>query len=280
MYQALGLPWIPPELREDQGEMEAAQAGKLPRLVELAQIKGDLQCHSDWSDGRDTILEMATAAAARGLKYLAITDHSRSSYQANGMTAERAARQREEIEQARRRLPKGFTLLAGCEVDILKEGALDFPDKLLAGFDLVVASVHSGFKADRATMTKRIVAALENPWVDVLAHPTGRLIGQRDPYEVDMEAVLKAAARQGVAVEINAFPDRLDLKDVHARRAKELGVKIVINTDSHRPEHLDYMKFGVATARRGWLESSDVLTTRPWSRLRKQLRRHRGRAAK
>jgi len=274
MYTALGLPLIPPEMREDQGEIEAAREERLPELVELSQIQGDLQTHSTWSDGHHTVEQLARAAKALGYRYLAITDHSPSQTVANGLSPERLKQRRKEIEAARKAVP-GVALLDGTEVDIKRDGSLDYPDEVLAELDFVVASVHSGWKMDRAAQTLRIVKAMENPWVDCIGHPTGRLIGQREPYELDMEAVLEAAARLGVAMEINAYPDRLDLKDVHARRAKELGVKLLINTDAHSADQLSLMRFGVATARRGWIGPGEVLNTLPLSQLRRWLRRTR-----
>jgi DNA polymerase (family 10) len=276
MYAALGLPLIPPELREDQGEIEAARSGNLPDLVELSDIRGDLQMHSTWSDGGDTIADMARAAKALGYKYIAITDHSVSERVANGLSVERLEQRSQEIAAANRQVP-GLTILNAAEVDIKRDGSLDYPDSVLAGLDFVLASVHSGWKMERTAMTERIIKAMENPWVDALGHPTGRLIGRREPYEVDMEEVLKAAARLGVAVEINAYPDRLDLKDVHARRAGELGVSLLIDTDAHAADQLPLIHFGVATARRGWLQASQVLNTLPLSTLRRKLRRARSR---
>ncbi len=272
MYAALGLPVMPPELREDLGEIEAAKEGKLPALIELSDIRGDLQMHSTWSDGHDTIAGMARAAKARGYRYIAITDHSVSETVANGLSVERLRERRGEIEKARKAV-SGIAILNAAEVDIKRDGSLDYPDEVLAELDFVLASVHSGFKMEREAMTRRIVKALENPHVDAFGHPTGRLIGKREPYEVDMEEVLQAAARLGVAVEINAYPDRLDLKDVHARRAKELGVKLLINTDAHSADQLEMMHFGVATARRGWIEANEVLNTLPLSGLKRRLRR-------
>ena len=271
MYAALGLPMMPPELREDLGEIGAAREGRLPALIELSDIRGDLQMHSTWSDGHDTIAGMARAAKALGYKYIAITDHSVSETVANGLSVERLRDRRAEIEKARKAV-SGIAILEGTEVDIKRDGSLDYPDEVLAELDFVLASVHSGFKMDREAMTRRIVKALENPYVDALGHPTGRLIGKREPYEVDMEEVLQAVARLGVAVEINAYPDRLDLKDVHARRAKELGVKLLINTDAHSADQLEMMHFGVATARRGWIEAKEVLNTLPLSRFKRSLR--------
>jgi DNA polymerase (family 10) len=274
MYAAVGLPLIPPELREDQGEIEAAREGRLPKLVELHDIKGEMHAHTAWSDGHNTVEELARAAKEAGYSYIALTDHSPSQTVASGLKVDRLLKRRKEIEAARKAV-HGITILEGTEVDILRNGSLDYPDKILAELDYVVASVHSGWKMDRDAMTARIIKAMENPWVDCIGHPTGRLIGQREPYEVDMEAVLQAAARLGVAMEISSDPIRLDLRDVHARRAKELGVKLMIVTDAHWTGSLSLLRFGVATARRGWAEATDVLNCLPLSQLRRRLRRHR-----
>jgi len=278
MYAAVGIPMMPPEMREDQGEIEAARAGRLPKLVELSDIRGDLHVHSSWSDGHESIESMARAAQELGYEYIAMTDHSPSQTIAGGLSAERLVQRLEELEAARQAVPS-ITILNGSEVDIKRGGSLDYPDELLSELDFAVASVHSGWKMERAEMTARMIKAMENPWVDCVAHPTGRILGRREPYEVDMEEVLKAAARLGVAFEINAYPDRLDLKDVHARRAKELGVKILVNTDSHSSDHYGFMHFGVGAARRGWLEPSDVLNTLPVASLLAQLRRARFRSS-
>lgn len=274
MYAAVGLPLIPPELREDQGEIEAAREGRLPKLVELEDIKGEMHAHTAWSDGHNSVEEMARAAKAAGYSYLALTDHSPSQTVAGGLKVDRLLKRRKEIEAARKAVP-GIALLEGTEVDILRDGGLDYPEKVLAELDYVVASVHSGWKTARDAMTARIIRAMENPLVDCVGHPTGRLIGQREPYEVDIEAVLQAAARLGVAMEISSDPIRLDLRDVHARRAKELGVKLMIVTDAHWTGSLSLLRFGIATARRGWAEASDVLNCLPLSQLRRSLRRHR-----
>lgn len=274
IYAALGLPCPAPEIREDMGEIEAAQENELPKLVELPQIRGDLHVHTDWSDGKYSIAQMAEAAQQLGYRYLAITEHSKGRGIANGLSEDRLLKQIQEIKKINRKL-KDFTLLAGTEVDIRKDGDLDFDDDLLSELDLVIASVHSGFRMDADTMTERILRAMENPWVDVIGHPTGRLIGQRDPYEVDIDRILEAAARWGVAMEINAFPDRLDLKDVHCRMAKEMAVKLAIGTDSHSTEHLNLITYGVATARRGWVEAKDLLNTLSVEGLRKSLRRNK-----
>jgi len=279
MYKAMGLPMMPPEMREDQGEIEAAKAGKLPRLIELSDIRGDLHAHSDWSDGAESIEEMARAAKERGYEYLAMTDHSPSETVANGLSIERLQERLVELEAARK-VVKGITILNGSEVDIKRDGSLDYPDEVLSQLDFVIASAHSGWKMTREEMTARIIRAMENPWVDCVGHATGRLIGRREPFEIDMEEVMKAAARLGVAMEINSYPDRLDLRDVHARRAKELGVKLLINTDTHSSDRYDLIRFGIGTARRGWIEKGDVLNTLPVKDLLRSLRRARTRASR
>lgn len=262
VYAALGLPWIPPELREERGEIEAALQGRLPRLVEPGDIRGDLHMHTTETDGSATIEEMALAAAALGRGYVAIADHSRALSMVRGMDEARLRRQGEEIVRANTRLRGRIRVLRGIEVDILKDGSLDMADDALGELDVVVASVHSSFGMPRDEMTARVIRAIESGLVDVIAHPTGRLLLRREPYALDLEAVLRAAKGRGVAMELNAFPDRLDLSDTHLRMAKEMGVKIVISTDAHTPEHLELLRFGVDTARRGWLEARDVLNTR------------------
>jgi len=278
VYAALDLPLIPPELREDRGEIAAAQRGELPRLVEVEDIKGDLHVHTQATDGHHTIEEMAKAARGHGYKYIAVCDHSRSVGMAGGLFEEDLLRHAQEISAVNKRM-KGITILAGTECDIRRDGTLDYPDEVLAELDFAVAAVHSGFKMDADSMTSRIIDALHNPYVDALAHPTGRIIGKRDPYDLDVERLLGAAAELGVALEMNAYPDRLDLRDIHARRAKELGAKVIINTDAHDCDHLRLITYGVATARRGWLEPQDVLNTLPLRELRKRLRRNAHRAA-
>jgi len=261
VYAAVGLPWFPPELREDGGEIEAALEGRLPALVSVADIRGDLQMHSTWSDGAHPVAELVERVRAKGYRYMALTDHSRAVTVAGGMTEERLLGMVEEVRALNRTL-RGFRILAGCEVDILGDGSLDFPDEILRRLDIVLVSVHSRFKMSRDEMTARIVRAVSHPLVHILAHPTGRLIGERAAYEVDMEAVLTAARQAGTAVETNASPSRLDLNDHHARRAKALGVPVVISTDAHRIGQLDYMRFGVSVARRAWLGPQDVLNTK------------------
>jgi DNA polymerase (family 10) len=261
VYETLGLPLIPPELREDRGEIEAALAGRLPDLIELGDLQGDLQFHTTWSDGRNSLLEMAQAAHARGLKYALVTDHSRSLGVTGGLTVERLREQRAEIAEVNRRMGGKFRLLAGVEVEIRADGTLDLPEDALAELDLVVAAVHSALRQSREQVTARLLAAIRNPHVDIIAHPTGRLLGEREGADVDMEAVFRAAAETGVALEINAHPSRLDLNDVLVRRAVELGVKLAINSDAHGTGGFDVLPFGVATARRGWARAGDVVNT-------------------
>lgn len=260
IYRALGMDWMEPELREDRGEIEAAQKGRLPKLVQESDIKGDLHVHSKWSDGTSSIEEVARAAQRRGYQYIAITDHSKSLRIAHGLDESRLMKQMEEIDRVNEKL-KGFQILKGTEVDILAEGRLDFPEKVLEKFDIVVASIHSGFKQDRAKMTKRIIQAFENPYLHIFAHPTGRLLGARDPYEVEMDELIEAAKKFGKVLEINAYFERLDLDDIHCRKAKEMGIQVAINTDSHHPDQMWMMSLGVAVAKRGWLEKKDVLNT-------------------
>jgi len=263
VYAALGLPLIPPELREDRGEIEAALKGRLPDLIELKDLKGDLHFHTTWSDGHHSLLEMAQAARACGLKYALVTDHSHSLGVARGLTVERLREQRAEIEEVNRKMGGTFRLLAGIEVEVRADGTLDLPDEALAELDLVVAAVHSGLRQGREQVTARMLAAIRNPHVDIIAHPTGRLLGEREGADLDMEAVFRAAAETGTALEINAHPKRLDLRDVHVRRAIELGVKLAINSDAHGVNGFGVLPFGVATARRGWATAEDVINT--WS---------------
>jgi DNA polymerase (family X) len=261
VYATVGLPWIPPELRENQGEIEAAREGRLPTLVTAADLRGDLHAHTDWSDGHHTLDRLVAAAEARGYEYVIVSDHSRSLTIANGLGIDRL---RAQIAAIRALQPRfRIRILAGTECDILADGTLDFPDEVLAELDVVLAAVHSRFGQPRAEMTARIVRALGNPWVNVLAHPTGRRLGSREPYDVDLDAVLAAARDHGKAVEINASPERLDLSDAHARRAGALGVPVAIDTDTHYLRELDNVDLGVAVARRAWLTSEQVLNTRP-----------------
>jgi DNA polymerase (family 10) len=278
VYERLGLVYIEPELREDRGELEAARDGSLPRLIELADIRGDLHSHTIASDGHDTIEEMALAARARGYEYLAITDHSASHGFGNDVSPEQLRRQIELVREANRRI-QGIELLAGSEVNVLPDGSLDYEDELLGELDWVIASVHTSFGMSEQRMTARMIAAIEHPLVDAIGHPTGRLIERREPYAIDLDAVFAAAARAGTMLEINANPDRRDLSDVNARAAARAGVLIVVDSDAHRTRTLANMRWGVATARRAWLRSADVANTRSREELellRKRPREPRG----
>jgi DNA polymerase (family 10) len=272
VFEAVGLPWIPPELREARGEIEAAREGRLPRLVERADIRGDLQIHTTYTDGKSPLGDMIEACRALGYEYVAVTDHTRAVRVAGGLTRAGFLREMREIDRLRKQAGS-MTILEGAEVDILEDGSLDLDDRTLAELDLVVAAVHSKLDLPRAAMTARVLKALRHPRVHVLAHPTGRLIGRREPCAVDIEAVVRAAADHGVMLEVNAQPDRLDLDDVHVRLAREAGVKLVISTDAHRVEELGFMRHGVDQARRGWCAADDVANTRPLAAFRALLRR-------
>jgi DNA polymerase (family X) len=274
VFHAVGMEWVPPELREDRGEMQAAHQGALPTLISLDDIRGDLQMHSTWSDGTHTIAEMARACQQRGYEYCAITDHSRSTRIVGGLDAAAFLKQWEEIERVRQCLD-GFVLLAGVELDILPDGSLDLPDAVLEHFDIVLISVHSRLNMPKAQMTQRVLKALSHPAVDILAHPTGRQLHKRAPVELDIEAVFHAAKAYNVALELDAQPQRLDLNDAHVRRARELGVKLVIDSDAHSIEHLRFIRYGIDQARRGWLETGHVLNTLSWGQFQKWLQRGR-----
>jgi len=274
VYAAVGLPWIPPELREARSEFPWALEGRLPGLVELKDLRGDLHVHSTWSDGLDTVEAMAEAARARGLRYLAITDHSKRVTVANGLSADRLLKQWAEIDKLNRRL-KGFAVLKGVEVDVLEAGGLDLPDDVLAQADWVVASLHFGQNQSRDRITARLVGALANPYVSAIGHPTGRLIHRRNAYDVDLDAVLRAARDHGKLMELNAHPQRLDLDDVACAAAKNYGVPIVISSDAHNVAGLDVLRYGVLQARRGGLTKDDVANTRSWPQVKKML--HKGR---
>ena len=270
VYKKLGLAFIPPEMREDRGEIALAKAHRLPDLVTLSDIRGDLHVHSDWTDGTATMAEMAAGARARGYAYMALTDHSRRVAMAHGLDPARVSRQIREIERLNKTLD-GFTILKGIEVDILKDGSLDLPDSILARLDIVVAAVHSHFDLSREAQTDRIIRAMRNRHVSIIAHPSGRLIGEREPYAIDMERLIAAARDLGCYLEINAEPDRLDLNDVNAHAAKEMGVKLAISTDAHSVNSFGCMRFGIDQARRGWLTAADVLNTQALPELRKLL---------
>ncbi len=261
VYATLGLQWIPPELREDRGEVQAARAGNLPRLLQLSDLTAELHTHSTWSDGKKSILEMAQEARQRGYQVMAITDHSVSLGVAQGLSTDELKAQRAEIDAVQRQLGDSIRLLQGTEVEIRADGSLDYPDETLAGLDLVIASLHSGLRQPRQQVTERLLKVIRNPHVDIIGHPTGRMIPDREGADLDMEAVLGAAVESGVALEINAHPARLDLDDVYSRRARDMGVLLSINTDAHSPGDLDLMQFGVATARRGWVEAQGVINT-------------------
>ena len=273
VYAALGMDWIPPELRENLGEIEAAAAHKLPRLIELADIQGDVHMHTTATDGRNTIREMAEAALARGYKYIAITDHSKNLAMTNGLDEKRALEHLGRIRAVDEQMEGRIRVFTGIEVDILPDGGLDLDDEVLAQMDVVIASVHTRFEQSREEMTARILRALENSHTRILGHPTGRLLLRREPYALDLGAVLRRAAELGVAVEHNAAPERLDLCDRDLRLAKELGCKIVINTDAHDTRHLAKMDYGVRQLRRAWLQKGDVLNTLPATQFLHALRR-------
>ncbi len=276
VYAAVGLPWIPPELREDRGEIEAALEGRLPHLITLQDIKCDLQMHTHGSDGHNSLQEMAEACMARGYTHIGITDHSPILRVANGQTGEQLRQQIEQIHELNAQFAeRGFFILAGIEADILGDGALDIPEGCFEKLDFVLGSVHQGFSADADRMTERIVAALATGQVDILGHPTGRLLLEREAYGYHIDAIIEAAVQYNVALEINANPHRLDLSDIHARLAQERGALLSINTDAHDVAHLDFMQYGVMTARRGWIEPQNVINTWPLEQLKQWLRRRR-----
>jgi DNA polymerase (family 10) len=274
IYERLGLPWIPPELREDEGEIEAGLAGSLPKLVELGDIKGDLHTHTNWTDGTQPLEEMAKAAKAKGYTYMALTDHTQNLAMTRGLTPERLEEERALVKRINQKMAP-FVVLLGTEMDILMDGQLDFSDDVLASLDYVSASVHTGFRQPRDVMTARMRRAISNPLVNTLNHPHGRKIGRREGYEVDMQAVIEDAAAGGCALELNATPNRLDLNGTWARRALKLGARFTISSDAHSALELEHMQFGIGSARRGWLTAADVLNTRPLDELRALLRDRR-----
>ncbi len=271
IFKAVGLTFIEPELRENRGEIQAARAGRLPHLITLKDIRGDLHMHTTWSDGRYSVEEMAEAARALGYSYIAITDHSKRMTITKGLDDRRLLAQGDEIDRVRRNI-RDITVLKGIEVDILEDGSLDLSDEALSTLDIVLAAVHSKFKLSREKQTRRIMRALDNPYVNVIAHPTGRLLGEREAYQVDMERVMEKALERGCFLELNSQPARLDLNDVNLKMARDMGVRIAISTDSHNTDSLRFMRYGINQARRGWLEPQDVINARPLDKLLKLLR--------
>jgi len=269
VYKAIGLPYIEPEIREDDGEIKAALENKLPKLIELKDIKGDLHCHTDWDGGENSIEEMAKKAMELGYEYIGIADHAKLPIE-HGLDEKRIMKQHEEISKINEKFKKqgtNFIVLHGCEVNILEDGSVDIKDEVLEKLDYVIAGAHSFFKMTREEMTKRMIKVMENPNVDIISHPTGRLIGRRDEFQMDFDKILETAKKTGTILEINSYPERLDLRDLYIRRAKNEGVKMIINTDSHRKEQLNLMEYGVAQARRGWAEKSDIINTEPADKL-------------
>lgn len=273
IYEALGLAWMPPEMREDRGEIEAAERRKIPELIEVSDIKGDLHCHSTWSDGAESILTMARAAKDRGYKYIAITDHSQSLTIARGLTIDRLHEQRKEIEEAQKALGDGIRILHGTELEIKLDGTLDFPDEILEWLDIVVASIHMGLRQPGEQVTQRALNAIRNPHVDILGHPTGRLINQREPSAMDVGAVIREAAKTGTALEINSAPDRLDLDDLYVKEAVEAGCLLSVDTDAHHHDNFELVEYGVHIARRGWATAESIITTWELDRLEGWLRK-------
>ncbi len=272
VYKTLGMDWMPPELRENQGEVELALEGKLPKLVELKDIKGDLHTHSKWDGGKNTILEMVKRAQELDYQYLGITDHTKFLRIEHGLDEKKLAQQRKEIDKLNKRFQVSgfkFQVLQGAETNILNDGSIDIKDAALKKLDYAIAGIHSNFKMEKEKMTERIIRAIKNPYIKIISHPTGRIIKRRDEYQIDFEKILRAAKELKVILEINSFPERLDLNDQNIRRAKEAGVKMVINTDSHHKDQLRYIELGVAQARRGWAEKEDIINTQPLEKLLK-----------
>jgi DNA polymerase (family X) len=276
VYSVLGMPWMPPELREDRGEIEAALAGRLPDLITVEDMRGDLQLHTTWSDGKNSVLDMARACMAKGYQYMLVTDHSYSLGVVQGLKHEDIPKQRAEIDAANAELGSAFRVLHGCEVEIRADGTLDFDEATLAQFDIVQASLHTSLRQPREQVTQRVLNAIRNPYVSIIGHPRGRLIPDREPADLDMDVVFAAAKEHDVALEINANPHRLDLDDSHARRAKELGIKLTISTDAHRPNELDLMHYGIAVARRAWVSADDVVNTWPLDKVLGWVKGRRG----
>ena len=271
IYRKLGMEWMPPELRENQGEIEAALKHKLPKIIDYKDIKGDLHCHSDWDGGANTISEMAEAAEIMGYEYVGIADHTKFLRIEHGLNEKQLAQQRKEIDRlnSKFQIPNKFQILQGCEANILSDGSIDIKDQALKELDFVIAGVHSSFKMEKERMTERMIKAMRNPNVDIISHPTGRILKRRDEYLIDFDKILKVAKETGTILEINSYPVRLDLNDQNIRRAKTAGVKMVINTDSHHKDQLRFIEFGIAQARRGWAEKEDIINTQPLEKLLK-----------
>ena len=272
VYKALGMGWVPPEMRENQGEIEAALSHKLPKIIDYKDVKGDLHCHTRWDGGANTIMEMVKAAQNMGYEYIGISDHTKFLRIEHGLDEKKLSQQRKEIDKLNQSLKiKNLKLkiLHGCETNILNDGSIDIKDEALAKLDYVIAGVHSNFKMEKTKMTERIIRAMKNPNVDIISHPTGRIIQRRDEYQIDFDKILRVAKETGTILEINSFPERLDLNAENIRRAKEAGVKMVINTDSHHKDQLRFIEFGIAQARRGWAEKEDIINTQPFEKLLK-----------
>ncbi len=270
VYKAIGLSWIPPELRENQGEIEASLKGKLPNIIEYNDIKGDLHCHSNWDGGKNSIEEMANTAYEMGYEYIGISDHTKFLKIEHGLNEKQLIQQREEIEKINKKFRARklkFRILHGCEANILNDGSIDIKDEVLKKLDYVIAGIHSNFKMPKEKMSERIIRAMKNPNVDIISHPTGRILKRRDEYQVDFDKILRVAKETGTILEINSSPERLDLNDKNIKRAKELGVKMVINTDSHHKDHLRFIEYGIAQARRGWAEKKDIINTQSLEKL-------------
>jgi DNA polymerase (family 10) len=275
VYAKLGMAWIPPEMREDRGEIDAALAGKLPNLLGYPDIKGDLHVHSNWNGGKEPIREIAAAAMEKGYEYVGISDHTKFLKIERGLDEEQLRARNKEIDEINRELKKSdrnFTVLKGCEANIMADGSIDIVDEVLAEQDYVIAGVHSQFKMDREEMTQRIITAMQNPHVDIISHPTGRVIKKRDEYNIYLDRILEAAKETRTVLEINAYPERLDLNDLNIRRCKTLGIKMVINTDTHQVGQLRFMTFGIAQARRGWAEKEDIANAWPVERFLQMLK--------
>ena len=270
VYRAIGLPWMEPELREDRGEIEAAIAGKLPKLIGYNDIKGDLHCHSKWNGGKNTILEMAERAIELGYEYLGISDHTKFLRIEHGLDEKKLSRQRREIDKLNKKFEKQgikFKILQGAETNILNDGSIDIKDEALKKLDYAIAGIHSNFKMEKSRMTERIIRAMKNPYIKIISHPTGRILKRRDEYQIDFDKILRAAKEFKVILEINSFPERLDLNDVNIKKCKEAGVKMIINTDSHHRDQMRFIELGIAQARRGWAEKKDIINTQPLEKL-------------